>query len=130
MTIISSGWQQLAFIMPSIRAEAILPNPRNPKVKCEREVIMLLSECKCDEWGNGRMGERADGRVGEWANGRMGEWANGRMGEWACGRARGGETLVSRSPALWRGAALQVGRSVGSQPPKGFRGDRRLPRTS
>ena len=41
-----------------------------------------------------------------------------------------GRVSVSRSPLLWRGAALQVGRSGGSQPPKGFREDRRLPRTS
>src|SRR5260370_33860478 len=46
MTIISSGWQQLAFNMPSIRAEAILPNPRNPKVMCEGEVIRLPAGCK------------------------------------------------------------------------------------
>src|SRR5260370_32567850 len=108
MTIISSGWQQVAFIMPSIRAEAILPNPRNPKVMCEREVIRLLAGCKGGEWANGRMGERANGRMGEWANGRMGEWANGRGGVLG-----GGATLVSRGPALWRGAALRAGSTVG-----------------
>jgi hypothetical protein len=56
MTIISSGWQQLAFNMPSIRAEAILPNPRNPKVMCEREVIRLPAGCKGGEWASGRVG--------------------------------------------------------------------------
>src|SRR5258708_25442743 len=67
MTIISSGWQQLAFIMPSIRAEAILPNPRNPKVMCEREVIRLLAGCKGGEVASGGMGELADWRMGVWA---------------------------------------------------------------
>jgi hypothetical protein len=32
--------------MPSIRAEAILPNPRNPKVMSEMEVIRLRAGCK------------------------------------------------------------------------------------
>src|SRR5258708_16742201 len=64
MTIISSGRQQPAFNMPSIRAEAILPNPRNPKVMCEREVIRLPAGCKGGEWANGRMGVSACRRVG------------------------------------------------------------------
>src|ERR1700744_1594979 len=42
----SSGRQQPAFNMPSIRAEAILPNPRNPKVMNEMEVIRLQTGCK------------------------------------------------------------------------------------
>src|ERR1700751_725584 len=46
MTTISSGRQPPAFNMPSIRAEAILPNPRNPKVMSEMEVIRLQAGCK------------------------------------------------------------------------------------
>src|SRR4029077_3329486 len=98
MTTISSGWQQLAFNMPSIRAEAILPNPRNPKVMCEREVIRLPAGCK-----------------GE---------ANGRMGEWACRRrARRGVDVGFMELNACRQSALSCCRSVGSQPPKGFRED-------
>jgi hypothetical protein len=67
----------------------------------EKEVIRLPAGCK----GGGVS-----------AYGRMGVWACRRMGEWACRRVGvlvlvlvlvlvGGGTLVSRSPALWRGAA-------------------------
>ena len=51
MTTISSGRQQPAFNMPWIRAEAILPNPRNPKVMNDMEVIRLRTGCKGEALG-------------------------------------------------------------------------------
>src|SRR5258708_33018436 len=82
--------------MPYINGDAILPNPRNPEVMCESEVIWVWAGCKGGEWANGGSGERA--------NGRMGEWANGRMGEWACGRARGGGDVGFSEPSALEGS--------------------------
>jgi hypothetical protein len=75
-------------------------------------------------------------RVGEWANGRVGVSAcRRRARDFAGNRAAGrkeqklrragyarGASVGFAEPNAWRVAALRVGRSGGSQPPKGFPG--------